>query len=131
MMEAACIPMGSIRGGQFMDINRKSFIANNEVETTMSKLFALALVGALFASASVEAATKIDKAAIEKKAAMSARGLGDTPCSLCFTCGGRWPVFSGAIPAGSTADPNERGSACAGDFQIRSDARPQLCCKKR
>jgi hypothetical protein len=49
-------------------------------------------------------------------------------CNLCFTCGGDWPVFAGAItPVGN--NPTERGSGCAGSLIVRSDSRPFLCCR--
>lgn len=49
-------------------------------------------------------------------------------CNLCFTCGGDWPVFAGAItPVGN--NPTERGSLCSGTLTVRSDSRPFLCCR--
>jgi hypothetical protein len=46
--------------------------------------------------------------------------------SLCFTCGGDWPVFAGTIPTPSAA--NERGSGCLGGFsRVRNDHAPFLC----
>jgi hypothetical protein len=57
-------------------------------------------------------------------------------CNLCFTCGGDWPIFAGAIPALpnnlfvlNAEDPTERGNACAGGLILRNDTRPFLCCK--
>jgi hypothetical protein len=53
-------------------------------------------------------------------------------CSLCSTCGGLWPNYSGTIgkitPAPSYA-PKERGSACSGSIGYRNDTYPYLCCQ--
>ena len=49
-------------------------------------------------------------------------------CNYCFTCGGDWPVFAGAMtPVGN--NPTERGSGCSGSLIVRSDSRPFLCCR--
>jgi hypothetical protein len=46
--------------------------------------------------------------------------------SLCFTCGGDWPVFSGWIPTPSAAD--ERQGGCSGGFTTAlNDHVPFLC----
>jgi subtilisin len=50
-------------------------------------------------------------------------------CSLCYTCGGAWPVFSGVIPTRSGASPWERGPECSGPLSANSDAGPYLCCR--
>lgn len=50
-------------------------------------------------------------------------------CSLCYTCGGDWPNFGGAIPTRKNAKPYERGNSCIGDLIPRSDTGPYLCCK--
>src|SRR5262245_21684898 len=53
--------------------------------------------------------------------------------SLCFTCGGAWPRFSGSLAqVGCTSlflsrCPVERGSACGGLLVTRVDTRPFLC----
>jgi hypothetical protein len=52
-----------------------------------------------------------------------------TACSLCFTCGGAWPVFSGEIHEEEGASTVERGPNCAGGFEERDDDIPWLCCK--
>jgi hypothetical protein len=54
---------------------------------------------------------------------------GDSACSLCYTCGGSWPVFGGAIPTRIGAQPWERGAACAGNLAPAADAAPYLCCR--
>lgn len=60
-------------------------------------------------------------------------GIGETEtvsaCSLCYTCGGDWPNFGGAIPTRKNAKPYERGNSCTGDLMPRSDTGPYLCCK--
>ena len=46
--------------------------------------------------------------------------------SLCYTCGGDWPIFSGYIPTATAAD--ERGSGCAGGFGTSlNDHSPYIC----
>jgi hypothetical protein len=53
--------------------------------------------------------------------------------TLCFTCGGAWPVFNGSLnQAGCSsvntgACPTERGSLCGGGHLRRVDTRPFLC----
>jgi hypothetical protein len=54
-------------------------------------------------------------------------------CSLCWTCGGAWPEFSGWIPvqpgAAPEQQPMERGEFCAGDLAPNpNDTFPYLCC---
>jgi hypothetical protein len=46
--------------------------------------------------------------------------------SLCFTCGGNWPYFSGAFTNTGTG-PTERASGCVGTLIVRTDSRPFLC----
>jgi thermitase len=50
-------------------------------------------------------------------------------CSLCFTCGGEWPNFTGAIPTREGAAPVERGPGCSGDLAPQNDLAPFLCCR--
>ncbi|MDR4484420.1 MAG: serine protease [Nitrospirales bacterium] len=59
-----------------------------------------------------------------------------TACSLCYTCGGNWPTFSGQIgydSIGNTGGLNgpatERGPACSGPLEPSSDVAPYLCCR--
>jgi hypothetical protein len=47
--------------------------------------------------------------------------------SLCFTCGGSWPAFSGAIPLPAGSLPTERGGGCSGNLIARPDTAPFLC----
>lgn len=49
-------------------------------------------------------------------------------CSLCYTCGGDWPAFSGVIPTRQGKKPYERGSACSGSLSPTNDDAPYLCC---
>jgi len=49
-------------------------------------------------------------------------------CSLCFTCGGTFPVFAGAFTNTGTS-PSERGSSCSGSVGSVNDTRPFLCCQ--
>ena len=46
-------------------------------------------------------------------------------CSLCFTCGGDWPVFAGSTTRGSVT---ERGGSCSGVLHSATD-NPFLCCR--
>jgi hypothetical protein len=52
---------------------------------------------------------------------------GISATSLCFTCGGSWPAFSGAIPLPAGSRPIERGSGCSGILSARPDTIPFLC----
>jgi hypothetical protein len=46
--------------------------------------------------------------------------------SVCYTCGGAWPVFSGMIPsAGGHA--TERPAGCGGNFTYANDGSPYIC----
>lgn len=49
-------------------------------------------------------------------------------CSLCYTCGGSYPIYNGAFatPGLGTA---ERGKSCSGNVDSRLDFRPHLCCQ--
>ncbi len=67
--------------------------------------------------------------AVEAQLPTAASAQAASSCSLCLTCGGDWPMFSGAIPTRNGAKPFERGSSCAGDLTPRSDTLPYLCCK--
>ena len=53
-------------------------------------------------------------------------------CSICYTCGGSWPIYSGTIgnlePVASSA-PTERGEACSGSLSYVDDTHPYLCCR--
>jgi hypothetical protein len=46
--------------------------------------------------------------------------------SLCFTCGGNWPNFSGSFTNTGTG-PTERAGSCTGTLIVRTDSRPFLC----
>ena len=46
--------------------------------------------------------------------------------SLCFTCGGNWPYFSGSFTNTGTG-PTERLNSCSSTLIIRTDSRPFLC----
>ncbi len=52
---------------------------------------------------------------------------GSQLCSLCFTCGGNYPVFSGGFRSMGD-NPTERGGACEDPLQGRTDSFPFLCC---
>jgi hypothetical protein len=45
--------------------------------------------------------------------------------SVCYTCGGGWPVYGGAIY--TTTGANERGSGCSGNITHTSDSSPYIC----
>jgi hypothetical protein len=49
-------------------------------------------------------------------------------CSICYSCGGSYPVFSGAwVSAGLGAQ--ERGGSCSGRVSSHIDFHPYLCCQ--
>jgi hypothetical protein len=51
-------------------------------------------------------------------------------CSACFTCGGRFPVFSGSLRVPAPSLVFERGSRCSGDPRIIQDSIPFICCNR-
>src|SRR3712207_3189857 len=58
-----------------------------------------------------------DKSAFERQAIQKAKQrrpetLGFPACSLCFTCGGAWPNFSGAFDAVTNSQTTEHDIAC-------------------
>lgn len=51
-------------------------------------------------------------------------------CNMCFTCGGDWPIFAGAVHAVNSGNLTfERGSACSGGIAGSNDSNPFLCCR--
>ena len=51
-------------------------------------------------------------------------------CNTCFTCGGDWPIFAGAVHAVNTGSATfERGSSCSGALAASNDTNPFLCCR--
>ena len=51
-------------------------------------------------------------------------------CNMCFTCGGDWPIFAGAVHAVNTGNLTfERGSSCSGTIHAANDSNPFLCCR--
>jgi hypothetical protein len=51
-------------------------------------------------------------------------------CNMCFTCGGDWPIFAGAVHAVNTGLATfERGSSCSGAIHSSNDTNPFLCCR--
>lgn len=49
-------------------------------------------------------------------------------CSLCYSCGGSYPIFSGAFVTPGLGT-KERGRSCSGSVSSRPDFRPHLCCQ--
>lgn len=47
--------------------------------------------------------------------------------TICFTCGGAWPNFSGSISTASPFSVTERGAGCAGAPVAATDGSPFLC----
>ena len=45
--------------------------------------------------------------------------------SICYSCGGGWPIYGGALPTPSGA--YERGSGCSGSISSSTDRLPYLC----
>ena len=58
---------------------------------------------------------------------------GLSACSLCWTCGGNWPIFGGQIGNDNTGGLNgpatERGPGCSEPLALSSDVAPYLCCQ--
>jgi hypothetical protein len=51
-------------------------------------------------------------------------------CNTCFTCGGDWPIFAGAVHAVNTGSATfERGPGCSGALTAANDNNPFLCCR--
>ncbi len=67
-------------------------------------------------------------AQVEQPSKKAAAAASASACSLCYDCGGNWPIFSGVIPTREGAMPYERGSACSGNLTPTSDTAPYLCC---
>ena len=65
--------------------------------------------------------------------AVSGPTVGMSACSLCWTCGGNWPIFAGQIGNNSTGGLNgpaiERGPGCSGSLTLSNDVAPYLCCQ--
>ena len=49
--------------------------------------------------------------------------------ALCFTCGGPFPVFAGALPNSNLPGAVEYGSGCSGSLRQSQDRDPFLCTK--
>ena len=98
-------------------------------------LFLLSLTAFVVAPSVAEAAnvSASSKAAIERQqAAAASRTIAQSRCSLCYTCGGSWPIFAGSFTAGeTTGNETERAGTCGGDLVLITDDRPFLCCKGR
>jgi hypothetical protein len=74
----------------------------------------------------------VDIEAIERAAVVAPVTFAQTAvaCNLCFTCGGDWPIFAGAVHAVNTGSlTTERGSACSGALRASNDSNPFLCCR--
>lgn len=93
----------------------------------MKKQVRLVLVAAALAMC-VAPAAQAQKTVIDPVKGKIVRTTDKQPCALCFSCGGRWPEFAGSF---DSSNPNEFGSQCADPLQVRTDSRPQLCCKRR
>jgi hypothetical protein len=99
----------------------------------------LGIVGLLFSSTVLAQAPTAQAPTAEEQAAKrnsllraqetSAVAVGNNQtavaCSLCFTCGGDWPVFAGATASGTVT---ERGASCGNPLVTRTD-NPFLCCR--
>ena len=49
-------------------------------------------------------------------------------CNTCFTCGGDWPIFAGAVHAVNPGSLTfERGSSCSGALHAANDSNRFLC----
>ncbi len=95
----------------------------------MRKQLSVALLGlAMVLSPAAQAAQTSVKDAQERAAINANKTIGRAPCSLCFSCGGVFPVFSGSFAGSGANNVTERGSSCSGSLTSRTDSRPFLCC---
>ena len=74
----------------------------------------------------------VDIEAIERNAVVAPVANAQTAvaCNMCFTCGGDWPIFAGAVHAVNTGFLTfERGGGCSGTIHSANDNNPFLCCR--
>ena len=75
----------------------------------------------------------VDIEAIERNAVVTPQVTNKqtaVACNTCFTCGGDWPIFAGAVHAVNTGNlTSERGSGCSGTIHAANDQNPFLCCR--
>ena len=74
----------------------------------------------------------VDIEAIERNAVVGPVANAQTAvaCNMCFTCGGDWPIFAGAVHAVNTGLlTTERGAGCSGTLHAANDQNPFLCCR--
>jgi Subtilase family len=100
------------------------------MKRTMSWLLALvfALTLMLGVQPSRAMAAEVHLAQVQQPPKEATAAADGSACSLCNTCGGNWPIFSGVIPTRQGGRPYERGSECSGDLIPRNDTTPYLCC---
>jgi hypothetical protein len=77
------------------------------------------------------ARTSAPELSLENRFSFTLRSSGNQPIqfsvdpSVCFTCGGAWPVYGGTLPTASGA--SERGGSCSGSIVASTDRFPFLC----
>jgi hypothetical protein len=93
-------------------------------------IIGLVTVLALSTAVTVQADNGKGKASTQQNAQTNADPrVPPSACSLCYTCGGKWPIYSGDLPIVGPA--TERGRNCAGDFGTDlNDDDPYLCCNR-
>ena len=89
-------------------------------------IIGLVMVLALSTGVTAQAQNGKGKASIQQNLQTNSLTRSPSACSLCYTCGGRWPIYSGDLPIAGGA--TERGSKCAGDLKESDDDDPYLCC---
>src|SRR4051812_4319368 len=75
----------------------------------------------------LEQMARADQAAKAKQSVAAQKGSLSVTCSLCYTCGGTWPIFAGSF---ETTTARERTSKCASGPVDLDDTRPFLCCRR-
>ena len=90
-------------------------------------IIGLVMVLALSTGVTAQAQNSKGKASIQQNLQTNSASRVPSACSLCYTCGGRWPIYSGDLPIVGPA--TERGRNCSGDFNTDlNDDDPYVCC---
>ena len=108
--------------------------ASTEKEEREGRLMKRLIVGlvmvlALSTAVTVQAQNSKGKASTQQNLQTNSATRVPSACSLCYTCGGNWPIYSGDLPIVGPA--TERGPNCSGDLSDKlDDDDPYLCCRR-